>query len=65
MESTSEAIDQDLMVIDGPEQELVYYWLHRTRMLRENQPPSYDNADVERIAHNSNQYHLIDGTLFH
>jgi hypothetical protein len=52
------------MVIDGLEQELVYYWLHRTRMLRENQPPSYDNADVEHIAHNSNQYHLIDGTLF-
>jgi hypothetical protein len=52
------------MVIDEPEYELVYDWMHPIRMLLENHPPSDDNAEVEHIVHKSKQYHLIDGILF-
>jgi hypothetical protein len=31
----------------------------------DNQPPSGDNAEVERIARKSRVYHLIDGVLYH
>jgi hypothetical protein len=33
-------------------------------MFLENHPPSDDNAEVERIACKSKQYHLIDRILF-
>jgi hypothetical protein len=55
-ESTSEAIEQDLMVIDEPEQEPAYDWMQPIKMFLENHPPSNDNAEV--------QYHQIDGILF-
>jgi hypothetical protein len=60
-ESTSEA---DLMVIDEPEQEPAYDWMHLIRMFLENHPPSDDIVEVERIVRKSKQYHLIDGILF-
>jgi hypothetical protein len=31
----------------------------------DNQSPSDDNAEVERITRKSRMYHLIDGVLFH
>jgi hypothetical protein len=34
------------------------------RMFLENQPPSDDNAEVERIACKAKMYHLIDGVLY-
>jgi hypothetical protein len=55
---------QDLMVIDELEQEPTYDWMHPIKMFLENQPPLDDNAEVERIAHKSMKYHLVDGILF-
>jgi hypothetical protein len=63
-EATNEAIKQDLMVIDEPDQELEYDWMQPIKMFLENQPPSDDNAEVERITHKSKQYHFIGGILF-
>jgi hypothetical protein len=34
------------------------------RAYLDNQPPSDDNTDVERIARKSRMYHLIDGVLY-
>jgi hypothetical protein len=34
------------------------------RAYLDNQPPSDDSAEVERIARKSRRYHLIDGVLF-
>jgi hypothetical protein len=59
-----EAINQDLMVIDEPEQELAYDWMNQIKMFLDNQPPSDDNAKVECIMRKSKQYHLIDKILF-
>jgi hypothetical protein len=64
VEQTNEAIGQDLMVIDEQEQEPVYDWMQPTKMFLENQPPSDDNTEVERIACKSKQCHLVDGILF-
>jgi hypothetical protein len=61
---TNEAIEQDLMVIDEPEQEPIYDSMHLIKMFLENQAPSDDNIEVERIACKSKQYHLIDEILF-
>jgi hypothetical protein len=33
-------------------------------MFLDNQPPSDDNAEVERIARKSKMYHVIDGILY-
>jgi hypothetical protein len=63
-ESTSEAIRQDLMVINELKQEPTYDWMHLIKMFLENQPPSDDNVKVKRIAHKSKQYHLVAGILF-
>jgi hypothetical protein len=38
--------------------------MHPIKMFLENQPPSDENAEVERIARKSKQYHLVDGILF-
>jgi hypothetical protein len=63
-EPTNEAIEQDLIVIDEPKQELLYDLMHPIKMFLENQPPYDENTDVEHIARKSKQYHLIDGMLF-
>jgi hypothetical protein len=62
--AANEAIKQDLMVIDEPDQEPEYDWMHPIKMFLENQPPSDDNAGVQRIMRKSKQYHLIDRILF-
>jgi hypothetical protein len=33
-------------------------------MFLDNQPPSGNNTEVERIMRKSKMYHLIDGTLY-
>jgi ribonuclease HI len=63
-ESSEEAMGKDLMVIDEPKQEPTYDWMHMINMFLESQPPSDDNAEVERIVDKSKQYHLIDKILF-
>jgi hypothetical protein len=63
-EEHNEAAKPDLMVIDEPEQEPAYDWMNPIKMFVDNQPPSDDNAEVERIAHKSKMYHLIDGVLY-
>jgi hypothetical protein len=62
--STSEAVKQDLMVIDESNEEPTYDWMLLVRMFLENHLPSYNNAEVERIARKSKQYHLVNGILF-
>jgi hypothetical protein len=59
-----EAIKQDVMVIDEPKQEPAYDWINPIKMFLENQAPSDNNAEVERIVRKSKQYHLVDGILF-
>jgi hypothetical protein len=63
-EDVIDAAKPDLMVIDKPEQGLAYDWMSSIKMFLNNQPPSDDNAKVERIAHKSKMYHLIDGVLY-
>jgi hypothetical protein len=52
------------MVIDEPDQEPAYDWINPIKMFLDNQPPSDDNTEVERIALKSRMYHLIDGVLY-
>jgi hypothetical protein len=59
-----DATKLDLMVIDEPEQGPAYDWMSLIKMFLDNQPPSDDNVEVERIAHKSKMYHLIDGILY-
>jgi hypothetical protein len=63
-EEVIDAAKQDLMVIDEPEQGLAYDWMSSIKMFLNNQRPSDNNAEVERIARKSNMYHLIDGILY-
>jgi hypothetical protein len=63
-ESTSEEAGADLMVIDEPPQQSAYDWMSLIRAYLDNQPPSDDNTEVERIARKSRMYHLIDGVLY-
>jgi hypothetical protein len=49
------------MVIDEPEQELAYNWMHPIKMFLENQPPLDNNTKVEHIV---KQYHVVDVILF-
>jgi hypothetical protein len=63
-ESTSEAVKPNLMVFDKPAQQPTYDWISLIRAFLDNQPPSDDNAEVERIACKSRMYHLIDGVLY-
>jgi hypothetical protein len=62
-ESTSQA-ELELMIIDEPVQQPADDWMSPIRAYLDNQPPSDDNAEVERITHKSRMYHLIDGVLF-
>jgi hypothetical protein len=52
------------MVIDEAGQGQAYDWMGPINMFLDNQPPSNDNAEVERIACKSKMYHLIDGILY-
>jgi hypothetical protein len=53
------------MIIDEPAQQPVDDWMSPIRAYLDNQPPSYDSTEVERITRKSKMYHLIDGVLFH
>jgi hypothetical protein len=64
---TEEAIDAakpDLMVINEPDQGLAYDWMSLIKIFLDNQPPSDDNAKIERITCKSKMYYLIDGILY-
>jgi hypothetical protein len=54
----------DLMIIDGAKQQPKVYWMSPIKTYPDNQPISYDNAEIERIARKSRMYHLIDGVLY-
>jgi hypothetical protein len=54
----------DLMIIDGPDQELAFDWMNPIRMFLSNQPISDDDAEVKRITRKAKMYHLIDGVLY-
>jgi hypothetical protein len=54
----------DLMVFDEPEQGLPYDLMSLIKIFLDNQPPSEENIEVERIARKSRMYHLIDGILY-
>jgi hypothetical protein len=58
-ESTSQA-ELELMIIDEPTQQPTDDWMSLIRTYLDNQPPSDDNTEVERIACKSRMYHLID-----
>jgi hypothetical protein len=62
-----EAIDAaklNLMVIDEPDQGLVYNWMSLVKMFLDNQPPSDNNIKVECITCKSKMCHLIDEILY-
>jgi hypothetical protein len=40
----------ELMIIDEPAQRPAYDWMSPIRVYLDNQPPSDDNIEVERIA---------------
>jgi hypothetical protein len=56
--------EADLMVIDGPEQQLAYDWMSPIRAYLGNQPLSDDNAEIEHVACTSRMHHLIDGLMY-
>jgi hypothetical protein len=56
--------ETDLMIIDGVEQQSKIDWMSPIKAYLDNQPISDDNAEIERIAHKSRMYHLIDGVLY-
>jgi hypothetical protein len=62
-EEDTKVAKPNLMVIDEPEQERAYDWMNSIKMFLENQPPSDDNVEVERIACMSKMYHLTYGTF--
>jgi hypothetical protein len=49
-EEDTQTAKPDLMVIKESEQEPSYDWMNLIKMFLENQSPSDDNAEVERIA---------------
>jgi hypothetical protein len=56
--------ETNLMIIDGAEQQSEIDWMSPIKAYLDNQPISYDNIEIERIARKSRMYHLIDGVLY-
>jgi hypothetical protein len=56
--------EMDLMIIDGAEQQSETDWIGPIKVYLDNRPISDDNAEIERIAHKSGMYHLIDEVLY-
>jgi hypothetical protein len=52
------------MVIDDTALQPTYEWMSLIKAYLDNQPPSDDNAKVERNVHRSRMYHLIIGVLY-
>jgi hypothetical protein len=63
-ESTGQA-ELELIIIDEPVQQPIDDWMSPIRAYMDNQLPSNDNTEVERITRKSRIYHLIDEVLFH
>jgi hypothetical protein len=64
LEASTSKAEPELMIIDESSQQPAYDWTSLIRAYLDNQPPSDDNAEVERIARKSRMYHLIDGVLY-
>jgi hypothetical protein len=56
--------EPELMIIDEPAQQPAYDWMSLIRAYLDNQLPSDDNIEVERITRKFRMYHLIDGVLY-
>jgi hypothetical protein len=56
--------ETDLMIIDGAEQQPEIDWMSTIKAYLDNQPISYDNAEIELITHKFRMYHLIDEVLY-
>jgi ribonuclease HI len=56
--------ETDLMIIDGAEPQTEIIWMSPIKAYLDNQPISDDNTEIERIAHKSRIYNLIDGVLY-
>jgi hypothetical protein len=56
--------ETDLMIIDGAEQQPEIDWMSHIKAYLDNQPILDDNVEIERIAHKSIMYYLIDGVLY-
>jgi ribonuclease HI len=56
--------ETDPMIIDGAEQQPEIDWMSPIKAYLDNQPISDDNAEIERIAHKSRMYYLIDRVLY-
>jgi hypothetical protein len=52
------------MIIDGAEQQVEIDWMSPIKAYLDNQPISYDNTEIKRIARKYRMYHLIDGVLY-
>jgi hypothetical protein len=56
--------ETDLIIIDGAEQQPEIDWMSHIKAYLDNQPISYDNAEIERITRKSIMYHLINEVLY-
>jgi hypothetical protein len=56
--------ETNLMIIDGAEQQPKIDWMSPIMTYLDNQPISYDNTEIKRIARKYRMYHLIDGVLY-
>jgi hypothetical protein len=56
--------EANLMVIDGPKQQLAYDWMSLIIAYLDNHPLSDDNAEIEHVTRKARMYHLIDGVLY-
>jgi hypothetical protein len=63
-EEAIDAAKPDMMVIDELELGLTYDWMSPIKTFLDNQQPSDDNAEVERITSKSKMYYLIDEILY-
>jgi hypothetical protein len=56
--------EMNLMIIDGAKQQPEIDWMSPIKAYLDNQPISDNNAEIQRIAHKSRMYHLIDRVLY-
>jgi hypothetical protein len=56
--------EADLIIINGAEQQPEIDWMSPIKVYLDHQPISNYDAEIERIAHKSRMYHLIDGVLY-
>jgi hypothetical protein len=56
--------ETDLMIIDGSEQQPEIDWMSPIKAYLDNQPISYNDAEIKHITRKSRMYHIIDGVLY-